>query len=99
MEINGALVPLQEAQTAFSDSGFSIDHIATGIFMGFLKESDADAIPLPDDMPFVGGQPLSSILPGGTNCCASGDDRDGLGGESGWWFYFNWVGDRVVFSP
>ncbi len=99
MEINGALVPLQEAQVVFSDPAFSIDHVATGLFMGFLRESDADAIPLPDDVPFVGGQPLSSILPGGTNCCAPGDDRDQLGGESGWWFYFNWVGDRVNFSP
>jgi len=99
MEISDALVPLHNAQVVFSDPGFAIDHVPTGLLMGFLKESDADIILLPDDLPFVGGQPLSHILPGGAGCCAPGDDRDELAGESGWWFYFNWVGDQVDFSP
>jgi len=97
--MNGTPVPLHDAQIGTHDANASIDHTEPGLLMGFLYESDADTILLPDDTPLVGGQPLSSVLPGGNNCCAPGDDRDTLEGNSGWWFYFNWVGDSVPFGP
>jgi len=99
VEMNGTPIPLHDARIGAQETDGNIDHTAPGILMGFLYESDADATPLPDDTPLVGGQPLSSVLPGGNGCCAPGDDRDTLDGVSGWWMYFNWVGDRVPYTP
>ena len=98
VEMNGTPVPLHDARIGSRETDGDIDHTEAGILMGFLYESDADTILLPEDTPLVGGQPLSSVLPGGRNCCASGDDRDTLDGIRGWWMYFNWVGDRVPYS-
>jgi hypothetical protein len=99
VDLNGTPVPLHNARIGAQETGGTIDHTEPGILMGFLFESDADTTLLPDDTPLIGGQPLSSVLPGGTDCCAPGDDRDTLDGVSGWWMYFNWVGDSVPFTP
>jgi hypothetical protein len=66
-----------------------------GLIEGFLTESEAasafgSAIP--------GGKPLSSVLPGGAGNCSAGDDRDVVDGESGWWFYFKFIAERVVYD-
>ncbi|GAB4186473.1 MAG: hypothetical protein Tsb002_10930 [Wenzhouxiangellaceae bacterium] len=81
-------IPLTAARSAYRwvDSGVSLDN---GLISGFLRESDADQLLLPADLPLIGGQPLSIILPGGNGNCAAGDDRDTFNGESGWWFYFS----------
>ncbi|MEM7481726.1 MAG: hypothetical protein AAF481_11175 [Acidobacteriota bacterium] len=67
------------------------ENATTGLLYGFLTEAAADALLLPAEFPVVGGDPLSSILPGGTGNCAPGDDRDTFNGQSGWWFYFNFT--------
>ena len=42
---------------------------------------------------------VSSLLPGGTGNCNSGDDRDiGPGGVRGWWVYFNFTAEPVTWS-
>lgn len=68
-----------------------------GLFLGFLTEADANAILLPEEIPVVGGQPFSVLLPGGEGNCARGDDRDIHDLESGWWFYFDFTGAQVPF--
>jgi hypothetical protein len=49
-------------------------------------------------VPIVGGQPLSSVLPGGAGNCAAGDDRDVLDAVTGWWFYLNYPADEVPYQ-
>lgn len=71
--------------------------IEGGLLFGFLTEAAADAILLPADLPIVGGQPVSILLPGGTGNCAAGDDRDTFGGMSGWWLYLDYRAEPVPF--
>ena len=66
-----------------------------GLLLGFLLESEADAILIPADIPVVGGQPLSALFPGGTGNCSGGDDRDVHMSESGWWLYFNFTATLI----
>ncbi len=71
--------------------------LENGLLLGFLTEAAANSILLPPDLPIVGGQPISVLLPGGAGNCAPGDDRDMHQGESGWWFYFDLRADPVPF--
>jgi hypothetical protein len=91
-------IPLTQARIAATFYGDPVNRLVSGLVMGFLRESDADATPLPADLPVIGGDPLSSVLPGGSGCCAGHDDRDSLDGESGWWLYLNLEADSVVYS-
>ena len=97
-DLNGLSMPLQGARLGATRSD-SDPMLAPVLTMGFLRESDADQIPLPDDIPLIGGQPLSTILPGGSGNCAAGDDRDSFEGESGWWFYLESTSMPVDFQP
>ena len=54
---------------------------------GFLRESDADLILLPPNIPLFGGQPISRLLRGGAGNACPGNDKDTLAGVPGWWFY------------
>lgn len=98
MDTNASLgdvvLSLLQAQLAF---GLNADgtQLMPGLNFGFLREVDADNTPLPADLPVIGGQPLSSILPGGQGACAAGDDRDMLAGELGWWFYLEVTAEQV----
>jgi len=71
--------------------------IEDGLLFGFLTEAAADTILLPADLPIVGGQPVSVLLPGGTGNCAAGDDRDTFDGMSGWWLYPDYRAEPVPF--
>ncbi|HSB49780.1 MAG TPA: MopE-related protein [Nitrosopumilaceae archaeon] len=74
--------------------------LVNGLLRGFLPESVADSTIIPATTPLAGGQPLSLILPGGTNSCPSYDDRDDFDGDGtrdGWWFYFNYQAERVPY--
>lgn len=97
-ELNGLSIPLQGARLGATriDGTAALAPVLT---LGFLRESDAEQIPLPDDIPLLGGQPLSSILPGGSGNCAAGDDRDTFEGESGWWVYLESSAVPVDFQP
>ena len=74
-----------------------VTSLESGLIRGFLSETDADLLLLPKDLPIVGGQPLSVLLPGGTNNCAFGDDRDMHEGVLGWWFYFNYTAGHETY--
>jgi hypothetical protein len=72
--------------------------LVSGLTRGFISEAVADSILIPADVPVIGNRPLSSLLKGGSGSCASGDDRDQHEGETGWWFYFNFVASPVPYS-
>ncbi len=92
-QLGDLTVTLEDVQIAatFAGEPLALDN---GLFRGFLSEADADTLLLPPDF---GGGPLSSLLPGGTGNCASGDDRDVHDGVTGWWFYFNFAAVRVLY--
>ncbi len=100
-QLGDLTVTLQDLQIAASFLGTPVPtQLESGLIRGFISEADADALLLPDELPIVGGQPLSLLLPGGTNNCAEGDDRDLHNGVLGWWFYFNYTAERVTyFTP
>lgn len=97
LELQGLAVTLRDAQISATWVGDPVDELMNGLIRGFLRESDADQLLLPPDLPVIGGQPLSVLLPGGSGSCASGDDRDQHEGESGWWFYLNATAGSVPF--
>lgn len=87
-------LPLSDAIIAAQYSGD--DDLVSGTIRGFLSEADAEAIILPEDLPVVGGGPISAILKdgAGSSVLCSGDDRDG----GGWWFYVEFTAERVPWS-
>jgi len=101
LEVPALSVDLEEARIAATWSGDPPTALVNGLLGGFLSEAAADTTILSPDVPLVGGEPLSSILPGGTGCCASHDDRDlGPDGQTlGWWIYFNFQATQVTLTP
>ena len=93
----GVELTLHDSRVAAQFVGDPPTSLVSGLSMGFLLESDADATVLPGDLPLVGGQPLSILFPGGTGNCAVHDDRDTWKGQSGWWIYFNFTANPVTF--
>lgn len=98
VNLNGLLLPLTSVQFGGTPDADPETEFSRGLFMGFLTEADANDVEIPADLPLIGGQPLSSILPGGTNCCAAGDDREMWDGEMGWWIYMNFEADVVPYT-
>ena len=98
LALAGLPVPLRGVRLAGAASGAPVDRFENGLLMGFLAESDADQILLPADLPLVGGEPLSILLPGGSGNCAGHDDRDSFDAAPGWWFYFEFPADLVPWS-
>lgn len=92
IDASGVLLNLQNARVAatYAD-GDPPGTITSGLFAGFMTEADAEATILPDDLPLVGGMPLSTLL--------LQEDKDtGPGGDPGWWFYFNFTATVVPFT-
>lgn len=67
---------------------------------GFISETDTENIVFPEITPVIGGQYLSSLLPGGMGNCSSKDDRDLFTDSktSGWWFYFNTQSELIELN-
>jgi hypothetical protein len=99
LDLGGIVIPLNNAQIAASYLGDPALALRDGLILGFISEADADATILPPKLPLIGGQPLSSLLPGGASACAPHDDRDvGPDGFTlGWWFYLNFAAQRVTY--
>lgn len=97
LDLGGIAIPARASTFAGRFSGTPAVP-AVGLLSAFVREVDADAVLLPADLPLIGGQPLSSLLPGGTGNCAGHDDRDFLNGERGWWFHLNYSAAAVPWS-
>lgn len=97
-DLNGVSLPLSSVQIAGGWSAVPIAGFSSGLMRGFLSESDAAQVLLPASLPIVGGQPITVLLPGGAGNCSTHDDRDTVGGVSGWWFYLNFVADAVPWT-
>lgn len=97
LDLGGIAIPARASTFAGRFSGTPAVP-ADGLLSAFVREADADALLLPADLPLIGGQPLSALLPGGTGNCAGHDDRDILDGERGWWFHLNYSAAAVPWS-
>jgi hypothetical protein len=92
-------VPLQDLRAGATYVGGPANQLGDGLLVGFLSESDADSILLPASVPILGGQPISTLLPGGTGNCATHTAKDiGPLGEPGWYFYLNFTAHRVTWT-
>jgi len=97
LEIQGLSIPLEAYQQGGRYQGvLTIDQV---LHRGFISEAVAQTVVVPASVPFVGGNTLYELLPGGSSC-STGDDRDtGPDGiTSGWWFYFNSEADLVELN-
>lgn len=97
-EANGVQLPLLAVQSAGTLVGSPTNTLTNGLMRGFLTETAANTILLPADLPIVGGQPFSILLPGGSGNCASHDARDTFEAQSGWWFYFNSTASELIWT-
>lgn len=93
----GIPITLRDARIAATYVGNPATSTTNGLLMGFISEADANATILPASLPLVGGQALSSLLPGGMGNCSTRDDRDMNGTTRGWWFYLNFTAPRVTW--
>ena len=92
----GRVGKLTDAQIAATFVGTPATSLSNGLMRGFLSEADANATLIPASVPLIGGRPLSSVLPGGTNACPSFSDKDvGPGGVVGWYFYLNFPAQKL----
>lgn len=99
MDVAGLHLVLQDTRIGATYVGAPVTSLVDGLIIGFLPEAAADTVLIAGSVPIVGGQPVSSILPGGTGCCSSRDDRDlGPDGQTmGWWLHFNFVATPASF--
>ena len=101
IDLGGIPITLRDARIAGTYVGNPATTLSNGLLMGFISEADANATIIPDSFPLVGGEPLSSLLPGGAgNCRTSGgfSDKDVNNGVMGWWFYLNFPAARRPFT-
>ncbi len=88
LDLAGLGLALTQATISAGWSAVDDGVLAPGLLRGFVPEATADTLILPAELPLIGGQPLSALLPGGQGNCANHSDLDELDGVSGWWFYF-----------
>ena len=98
LNLGGILITLRDTRIAGKYVGNPVTSIANGLLRGFISEADANATILPASFPLVGGQPLSRMLPGGTNNCAPFSDKDTNASVIGWWFYMNFPAAKVPYT-
>lgn len=96
LSILGIPLPLEDVQIGGEFTGGNPPTgIVNGLIKGFVPEAVADAIILPAESPVGAGQPLSSLLVGGSGNCSGGDDRDTHNSVVGWWVYLNYEAAAV----
>jgi len=99
LDINGVVLPLVDARVGAIWDSMPVDGLLEGLLLGFVRETDAAQVILPADLPLVGGQPLTVLLPGGAGSCVPPPgDLDMHEGESGWWFYFQFSAGLVPYN-
>jgi cysteine-rich repeat protein len=100
LDVAGMVIILEQAQFGATYVGNPATGMTNGLLIGFLSEANADTAVIPADISIVGGNPLSSILPGGTGCCRGGANSAldvGPGGVSGWWMALNYDATVVTW--
>jgi hypothetical protein len=98
LDLAGIPLTLHDAQVAATYVGDPATSETNGLIRGFITETDANSTIIPASFPVAGGQPFSSLLPGGQNCPASHDDRDVHNGVTGWWFYLNFTATQTAWK-
>jgi cysteine-rich repeat protein len=105
LDLGGIPITLRDARIGARYSGNPATGLTNGLLMGFISETDANNTTIPNSFPVVGGQPLSSLLPGGAgncncngNCGTNNDDKDVNNGVTGWWFYLNFTASKVPWT-
>lgn len=96
LDLGGIPVMLHDARLAATFVDTPAQSLVNGLLRGFISEADANATIIPASFPLVGGQSLSSLLPGGSSNCAAHSDIDLNAGVRGWWFYLNFTAVRVA---
>ena len=90
-------IPLQDVRASATFVGAPATQLIDGMLVGFLTETDANAILLP--LRIIGTKPLSSLLPGGSGACPTHTAKDiGPGGQPGWYFYLNFTAHTVTWT-
>jgi hypothetical protein len=98
-DLAGIQIDLENVVEGATYVGTPATGLSDGLIVGFLSEQAANGILLPMDLPIVGGQALSTLLPGGQNSCATSDDTDiGPSGVRGWYFYLNFTAHQVTWT-
>jgi hypothetical protein len=98
IDLAGLPLKLIDARFAATYLGNPATHLANGLLMGFMTVTQANNTQIPVSFPVIGGQSLSSILPGGATNCSTKSDEDSDSGAAGWWFYFNFPAASVPWS-
>lgn len=98
LDIAGIPVTLRDTYLAATYNGAPATSLVNGLIRGFISQADADNTIVPASMPIFGGQPLSSLWPGGANCCAATSDLDVKDGVTGWYCYLNFVASPVTYT-
>ncbi len=104
-DLGGIPITLEDASIAGEWLGNPARSITDGLIRGFMSEAAADATIIPAGLTGIAsidGQPLSSLLRGGTGNCrdpapATGD-ADTRMGVRGWYFYLRFTADRVPYT-
>lgn len=92
-------IPLQDVRASATYVGTPANQLIDGLLVGFLSETDANTILIPESIPLIGNRPLSVLLPGGDGNCATHTAKDvGPGGVSGWYFYLNFSAHEVPWT-
>lgn len=98
LNIAGIPVTLHDTYLAATYNGAPATGLVNGLIRGFVPEAEANNTIVPASMPLFGGQPLSSLWPGGTGCCAAHSDKDMNNGVTGWYCYLNFVASPVTYT-
>jgi hypothetical protein len=98
IDLGGIPITLNNARVGATFVGNPAMNLLNGLLIGFISETDANNTIIPASFPLVGGQPLSSLLPGGSGNCAGHNDKDINSGVMGWWFYLNFTAPRVTWT-
>ncbi len=105
IDLSGIPITLQNAYIAGEWYGTPATEIRDGLIRGFMSEAAADATIIPAGLTgfdSIDGQPLSSLLRGGTDNCSRPapmtGDKDTYMGTTGWYFYLNFRAVRVPYT-
>ena len=94
----GLDIPLLDARVGAVFDGEPAASMSGGLLFGFLTETVADSITISESLPVIGGDPLSSIFPGGQGNCDGEDDRDVHRGVPGWWIYLDIAAEGIPLT-